>query len=1540
MPDHHSPSSHADDHQLNDAQSYLDQQVLLHIEQNLNDYFGPLGAAERQRYLQLANNVSSANQYLTETLADCMQAFEQIGMDKLRYALQNLSTTTIDPATWYFHTRITLVPARQPRALDNREPRSSIQSFTLWEAARLDLSYAYPPSYQNRYLEHSYVSRYANGTKEKPDILSAEAFERHAHALDLGKVLHKLVDGVMNLEFRKKLGDYHHALFELAAYDAVRASQDHDHAARLPAILSAAFNDAAQPWTQYQLSFAGQSFPLPLFSRSFAQPGIKQTASYYPNRTGGAVALHFNQHLAAETLLEQIKNNPDERWFLDGLSQQAQNALAAHLKIRLPNRDKLSWVHQQLFDLLGEGVPPKQKLLITPIKATLPLRQALIEQHVERIRKDLLASAVTASERRWKALADSASIVLNETLGMLTLAVPGGVLGANRLMLTATLGTLTYQAISAAAALRHGERAEAVQALTDISDLLISARLQSVAGKVSRRRARQLVQALNNPRVVEHDGQATLSWPDVTGTREGAHPSAMDVSGIDQVQLLQRLLPRSSPAITPAQAERLLALAGISLSALQDIWYRQGDTPWQLQHLLQEQALLEPRLPDETDTLAKRFPGLSAPARAFLLALHPQLRSVADGAVLPNEQLQSILHVWAEQRAINAVRAFDMTALPAHPDSEALFCSMLLCDPAWPAELGIDIQHGQTDHSGLVTPGQQRLASYGLDGAQQFITLYRAQQRYAGSLDTGDLIQVEPGQSGLAQAILRTLDDTQRQALGIDIHAPGSLIDRAIHRALVQRAVLADLLPAPDHYPLSQTRLEPFRQGTLPVSATPGADGIYRIGQKLYIQIEQNRYQVLQDTDASSPQRPVWRIVRGSDPVAQAPDNRYVATRVGRSEPVSQDANGNWQGVLVGGLAGMRKNRLADLRAQNQKAKAEQQQQAQMQNAREFKELNDRNNAIVDRLEQFTLDAAKINTLTETPDLGRMQAMQRLIAHVDDIEAQLALFREQPRFVQQNMPGLDVSAFTCTQQIEQLHQLRRWLLVRDLALGDALQRLRLERDAIFTPAEIMADPAVARNHRLAHRERLKTLIHRLPKATRFANILQQVLDSPAYDHATHTLPGKVIPVSEIMFGIIHMRGLLLAFSDTHNLDAPCVFRPEVKQLSIALLRESHVYHYVKESTAGSRFTVIMTLQQQFEALADSFEQLRPDFPEHAPDHNAEHLQGLLTIVNDYREDCDRRLLEILQKDESSPLPSDELTDIDFDFIPSQETATPSNRARRVISIQRHGRSRLVQAEQRGDSPDRLTLLGTDEQATPLEATRTAPGTWQLTPAPPARTLDQLNAAASSRLAALDKLTSDARARGQRKNAVAANITEPLLDHADELDILATQYQEQNLPARPEQHQQLIDASARLRRLANDLTLQIYKNPLTPNASYLTYLLEKQEVKVRKVQQARQRVGKGNNLHFMDNYLIMDNSGQALWEAHFHYPGWDTPRENYAHRSGHLKTLEDARKGIQFQMEQERLGHKVPRILRVEVPVPLARSIFELADQHHASTPSA
>lgn len=156
-------------------------------------------------------------------------------------------------------------------------------------------------------------------------------------------------------------------------------------------------------------------------------------------------------------------------------------------------------------------------------------------------------------------------------------------------------------------------------------------------------------------------------------------------------------------------------------------------------------------------------------------------------------------------------------------------------------------------------------------------------------------------EGGIVQIGKDPLSGLLRAGLSSESKSSGPLILREPESGLWHR--MEDF--EPNTFPLSVTRLEPFRTGLDFNHAEPGIDGLHRFDGKLYVVIENHAYQVLHDADGSTPLAAVMRIVHSDDPVASDSANRYFATRPGRSEPIVFDAVQGWVGITVAGAGGM-----------------------------------------------------------------------------------------------------------------------------------------------------------------------------------------------------------------------------------------------------------------------------------------------------------------------------------------------------------------------------------------------------------------------------------------------------------------------------------------------------------------------------------------------------------------------------------------------------------------------------------------------------------
>lgn len=136
--------------------------------------------------------------------------------------------------------------------------------------------------------------------------------------------------------------------------------------------------------------------------------------------------------------------------------------------------------------------------------------------------------ATSTASKDWEQIKKTLLYIGSEILELLTLPAPGGVTGLNCLMIIASLGTLTYNTISATQALVRGKSADFVQALGDIAELIISSRIQHVGARLSARRTQHLIKAIGKPRATElPNGDQGLWLADLRPYSE-INPKALD----------------------------------------------------------------------------------------------------------------------------------------------------------------------------------------------------------------------------------------------------------------------------------------------------------------------------------------------------------------------------------------------------------------------------------------------------------------------------------------------------------------------------------------------------------------------------------------------------------------------------------------------------------------------------------------------------------------------------------------------------------------------------------------------------------------------------------------------------------------------------------------------------------------------------------------------------------------------------------------------------------------------------------------------------
>jgi len=160
---------------------------------------------------------------------------------------------------------------------------------------------------------------------------------------------------------------------------------------------------------------------------------------------------------------------------------------------KAPHLKGFSWLGAYVYDGFHLAFSTKTLDNIrfnTDIKSgrAITLVQACAYRQIQRFQSDLDTLAQTRSEKDWQALKDAAAAIAGEVLQMLLTPLPGGVTGMNRVMQLAVMGSLTYSAAQGVNELAKGEASGFASALADVTDLAVSGKLISTAGRAHRQR--------------------------------------------------------------------------------------------------------------------------------------------------------------------------------------------------------------------------------------------------------------------------------------------------------------------------------------------------------------------------------------------------------------------------------------------------------------------------------------------------------------------------------------------------------------------------------------------------------------------------------------------------------------------------------------------------------------------------------------------------------------------------------------------------------------------------------------------------------------------------------------------------------------------------------------------------------------------------------------------------------------------------------------------------------------------------------------------
>lgn len=568
-------------------QAWHDQQVLNFITEQLDTFFADIDAPQQQRLLELCSASSKAQFSLAQRLSNLHQSTEETAILIVAAELEKQAGYRIDPRTAQLHTQQPVISARAASA-----NTAALTSRTLWQAAREGFGFnvAHGTGSGMAFTSNSYLTD-ATGTPLAG--LTVEAFVRIVRSLDLGKQLEIHTRTQVQATLAPLLREHCQAQIDFDVLHGHCLDRQLLTSDELPAF-AAMVQDTAKSWASHSLKVDGERLAIPLFIRTVELSSADPVYAYFPARPGGALRRHPSVQSALDAFLNQLIEDAeagDLGWLFRHLTLTDQHTLATHLNAPAQSLDDFNWLASQLYTAFADQRSAGRRLnILAGDSAPGSLLDALQDIQQARFTSDITRMVATNAAVDRQTLKRGLEYVVSETLEMILLPAPGGLLGAGKLVLVAMLGSLGYQAATAVLAKRDGESAQLVQALADIADLLISARINGVGARLSQRRSRQLMRRMGNPRIAEPDRAARrIEWP--TAPDAPLVASYLELGATPSEAMLRKMLPPGSARFADTTLARLLKLAGVSRHRLEAIWNADSATPADLADLLSAEQL-------------------------------------------------------------------------------------------------------------------------------------------------------------------------------------------------------------------------------------------------------------------------------------------------------------------------------------------------------------------------------------------------------------------------------------------------------------------------------------------------------------------------------------------------------------------------------------------------------------------------------------------------------------------------------------------------------------------------------------------------------------------------------------------------------------------------------------------------------------------------------------------------------------------------------------------------------------------------------------
>ncbi|CAG8868780.1 hypothetical protein PS627_03163 [Pseudomonas fluorescens] len=336
-----------------------------------------------------------------------------------------------------------------------------------------------------------------------------------------------------------------------------------------------------------------------------------------------------------------------------------------------------------------------------------------------------------------------------------------------------------------------GDREAALGHAFEVAQTVVSMALVGGAGAVAGRALERLPHVDGLTPVPTAAGELRL-------TAEHGPEQARHLSGGG---LLLRRLDSSLAQVTDAQAERLLAITGFDEDRLRRLHLEQAPAPARLLDALQRYRLHEQHQALRGEAFEARFAELQlAPSAAEAVLMRDfaglsvrcareivanangrQLERVIDHTRVPLALAEQARWALRDSRIDRALGSLHQ-ASTMNRDGETLLLALLDQWQPWPQTVRVELRQGSADGA-LIAQTQARAAS---------VTrrIVRTAQGYGVSDGQGGTSVVPE----LPQALLLTLDETQKVQLGDSAQSPKALAEALAMRAAEQREKLPALL--------------------------------------------------------------------------------------------------------------------------------------------------------------------------------------------------------------------------------------------------------------------------------------------------------------------------------------------------------------------------------------------------------------------------------------------------------------------------------------------------------------------------------------------------------------------------------------------------------------------------------------------------------------------------------------------------------------------------------------------------------------------------